>query len=128
MSDPGDHTLRPSEALDEDDLRVDPLEAGVEPPEHWSAVHRGPAEIREEESDVPRLAEGDVQPSPVPGRPVAATPAEDLPETVENSDIEPVAPDSSVPHRDAASDHGEWADRAGGTVADAIRSAMARRS
>lgn len=33
-------TLNPSEALDEDELRVDPLEEGVEPPEHWSGADR----------------------------------------------------------------------------------------
>jgi hypothetical protein len=53
-------TLSPSEALDEDELRVDPLEEGVEPPEHWSGADRfgtTPAEIREGESHAMRLAE-----------------------------------------------------------------------
>lgn len=53
-------TLAPSEALDEDELRVDPLEEGVEPPEHWSGADRfgtTPAEIREGESHAMRLAE-----------------------------------------------------------------------
>ncbi|WET77843.1 hypothetical protein P3102_27720 [Amycolatopsis sp. QT-25] len=53
-------TLNPSEALDEDELRVDPLEEGVEPPEHWSAADRfgtTPREIREGESHAMRLAE-----------------------------------------------------------------------
>lgn len=53
-------TLDPSEALDEDELRVDPLEEGVEPPEHWSGADRfgtTPTEIREGESHAMRLAE-----------------------------------------------------------------------
>ena len=64
------HSLSPSEALDEDDLRVDPLEEGVEPPEHWSAANRygtTPSEIREGEPIRQRLAEEepDTEPEPV---------------------------------------------------------------
>ena len=33
-------SLSPSESLDEDELRVDSLEEGIEPPEHWSAADR----------------------------------------------------------------------------------------
>ena len=123
-------SLSPSEALDEDELRVDPLEAGVEPPEHWSAANRHgttPSEIREGEPMAQRLTEEepDAEPEPVPERPLAATPADELDETVEDApaDFEQVAPVDEVPHRHADPDPGEQADYAGGSVADAIRQA-----
>jgi hypothetical protein len=122
--------MSPSEALDEDDLRVDPLEAGVEPPEHWSAADRygtTAEEVREGETHEQRLAEEqpDTQPSPVPARPVAATPAEELDGSIEDApaDVEDVAPDDAFTSRHADSDPGERADVAGGAVADAIREA-----
>ncbi|MEV4144233.1 hypothetical protein AB0J40_11225 [Amycolatopsis sp. NPDC049691] len=123
-------SLDPSEALDEDELRVDPLEEGVEPPEHWSAANRfgtTPREIREGEPMDQRLAEEvpDTEPEPVPERPLAVTPADELDESVEDAppDFEPVAPDDEVPRRHADSDPREQADYAGGSVADAIREA-----
>jgi hypothetical protein len=33
-------TLSSAEALDEDRLQLDPLEEGMDPPEHWSAANR----------------------------------------------------------------------------------------
>ncbi|NBH07073.1 hypothetical protein [Amycolatopsis sp. SID8362] len=123
-------SLSPSEALDEDELRVDPLEEGVEPPEHWSAANRHgttPGEIREGEPMKQRLAEEepDTEPEQVPERPLAATPAAELDETIEDAppDFEPVSPGDEVPHRHADPDPGERADYAGGSVADAIREA-----
>jgi hypothetical protein len=123
-------SLSPSEALDEDELRVDPLEKGVEPPEHWSAADRygtTPREIREGEPIEQRLAEEepDAEPEPVPDRPLAVTPATDLDETVEDAppDFEQVTPDVDVPHRQADADPRDRADYAGGSVADAIRQA-----
>ena len=123
-------SLSPSEALDEDELRVDPLEEGVEPPEHWSAANRHgttPGEIREGEPMKQRLAEEepDTEPEQVPERPLAATPAAELDETIEDAppDFEPVSPEDEVPHRHADPDPGERADYAGGSVADAIREA-----
>lgn len=123
-------SLSPSEALDEDELRVDLLEEGVEPPEHWSAADRygtTPEEVREGEPIDLRLAEEepDTEPDPIPDRPLAATPAAELDETVEDApaDYEQVVPDDEVPHRHANPDPGERADYAGGSVADAIREA-----
>ncbi|MEU8634361.1 hypothetical protein AB0C38_19450 [Amycolatopsis sp. NPDC048633] len=122
--------LDPSEALDEDELRVDPLEAGIEPPEHWSAADRfgtTPREAREGEPMAQRLAEEvpDTEPEPVPERPLAATPADQLDETVEDApaDYEQVAPADEIPRRHADPDPREEADYAGGSVADAIREA-----
>lgn len=123
-------SLAPSEALDEDELRVDPLEEGVEPPEHWSAANRfgtTPREVREGEPMDQRLAEEvpDNEPEPVPERPLAVTPADQLDESVEDAppDFEPVAPEDEIPRRHADPDPREQADYAGGSVADAIREA-----
>lgn len=78
-----------SEELDEDRIGVDPLEEGVEPPEHWSGVDQygtTPNEQREGETLDERLAEEspDVEPEPVPERPRAATPDSELDETVDD--------------------------------------------
>ena len=123
-------SLSPSEALDEDDLRVDPLEEGVEPPERWSAANRygtTPREVHEGEPMGLRLAEEepDVEPDPVPERPLAATPAEDLDETIEDAppDEERVAPEEGPSRRHSDPDPIEHADFGGGSVADAIRQA-----
>jgi hypothetical protein len=123
-------SLPPSEALDEDELRVDPLEEGVEPPEHWSGANRfgtTPSEIREGEPMAQRLAEEepDAVPEPVPERPLAATPAAELDESIEDAppDVEPVTAEDEVPHRHADSGRGVPAGYTGGSVADAIRAA-----
>ncbi|GAA1954992.1 hypothetical protein [Amycolatopsis minnesotensis] len=122
--------LSSSEGLDEDSLRVDPLEEGVEPPEHWSAVDRHGMTSREQREGEPieeRLAEerADVQPDPVPERPIAATPADRLDQSIEDApaDDEPVAPDERPARRSADGYHGENADVAGGSIADYIRTA-----
>jgi len=128
-----DETLPASEALDEDELSVDPLEAGIDPPERWSAVDRHgttAGEVRDGEPLARRLAEEepDLAPEPGPDRPLAVTPADELDESVEDApaDVEPVAPEDVARPRTADSDPGERADYAGGSVADAIR--QARRS
>ena len=131
MADPDraeSETLVPAEALDEDDLRVDPLEEGVEPTEGWSpAVRHGttPSEVREGEPHGQRLAQEqpDEAPEPFPERPAAVTPAADLDETVDTApaDVEPIAPPEDVPRRRADPDPAEQADEAGGSVADALR-------
>ncbi|MEV7096559.1 hypothetical protein AB0M80_27275 [Amycolatopsis sp. NPDC051045] len=123
-------SLSPSEALDEDELRVDPLEEGVEPPEHWSAANRygtTPREIREGEPMDQRLAEEvpDAEPEPVPERPLAATPAAELDETIEDAppDFEQVAPAETVPRRHSSPGVTAAPDYVGESVADAIRAA-----
>jgi protease I len=60
MTSPPDPDLTTSEQLDEDELGVDPLERGVEPPEGWAGVDRfgtTPREEREGETLDQRLAE-----------------------------------------------------------------------
>ena len=123
-------SLSPSEALDEDELRVDSLEEGIEPPEHWSAANRHgttPREIREGEPMDQRLAEEvpDAEPEPVPERPLAATPAAELDETIEDAppDFEPVVAEDTVPSRHSNQGRREATDYAGESVADAMRAA-----
>ena len=60
MTDPNERPLDEIEQLDEDELGVDPLERGVDPPEHWSAADRHgttPREMREGETLDQRLAQ-----------------------------------------------------------------------
>ncbi|ADJ43657.1 hypothetical protein AMES_1833 [Amycolatopsis mediterranei S699] len=123
-------SLSPSEALDEDELRVDSLEEGIEPPEHWSAANRygtTPREMREGEPMDQRLAEEvpDAEPEQVPERPLAATPAAELDETIEDAppDFEPVAPEEAVARRHSSPGVDARPDYAGESVADAIRAA-----
>ncbi|WP_409181077.1 hypothetical protein F9C11_31970 [Amycolatopsis sp. VS8301801F10] len=117
-SDPAEpETLDQSESLDEDELRVDPLEAGVEPAERWSpATRQGttPAEAREGEPLGRRLAEEQPDVQPVPN------PPDD--ETLARAEAaEAVAPDEDLPRRRADPDPGEQADEAGGSVAKSLR-------
>ncbi|MFC4001381.1 hypothetical protein ACFS2C_06480 [Prauserella oleivorans] len=121
--------LNSAEDLDEDRLRVDPLEEGMDPPEHWSEADRygmTPAEQRQGETHEQRLAEErpDVGPADVPERPVAATPATELDESVDHvtEDVEPVVPeDDAAEPSTPAIRRGQNADQAGGSVADGIR-------
>jgi hypothetical protein len=86
--------LSSAEDLDEDRLRVDPLEKGMDPPEHWSAVDRRGMTAWEQAHPAPldeRLAEEepDVDSGPVLDEPEASAveqpvpwpPDEELPET-----------------------------------------------
>ncbi|KOX18784.1 hypothetical protein ADK67_35120 [Saccharothrix sp. NRRL B-16348] len=60
MTDPNERPLDEIEQFDEDELGVDPLERGVEPPEHWSAADRHGTtkrELREGETLDERLAQ-----------------------------------------------------------------------
>ncbi|MGH3985423.1 MAG: DUF2795 domain-containing protein [Pseudonocardiaceae bacterium] len=80
--------LTQSETLAEDDMGVDPLEGGMDPAEDWSASNRYGTTATEQATDRPlteRLEEErpDVSTTPVPDRPVAATPLEELDESVD---------------------------------------------
>ncbi|MQA09798.1 MAG: hypothetical protein GEU98_14850 [Pseudonocardiaceae bacterium] len=121
--------LNSSEDLDEDRLHVDPLEKGVEPPERWSAADREemtPFEEGRGQDIEHRLAEErpDVREATIPQRPVGATPATDLDETIDyvTEDPEPVAPDEPARETSsAATRRGQAADEAGGSMAETIR-------
>ncbi|GDY33585.1 hypothetical protein [Gandjariella thermophila] len=128
--------LNSGEDLDEDRLRVDPLEEGVEPPERWTAADRfgtTPFEEHHGEALDERLAEEepDVDAGPAPERPVSATPLHDLDETIdEEVPGTEQEPDESfeVGRRRAeptqlpeAARRGQSAEEAGGSVADTMR-------
>jgi hypothetical protein len=120
--------LSAAEGLDEDELRLDPLEEGIEPAERLSAASlfgTTSTEMREGETLDQRLSEEqpDDQPVAVPDRPIAATPADELDATIDDvpADVESVAAEGVTHGRHAAMDPGERADEAGGSVADALR-------
>jgi hypothetical protein len=84
-----DDVITESEALDEDELGVDPLEGGMDPPEDWSAATRygiTPIEQATERPLSERLAEErpDLRVDPARDRPVAVTPLEELDESVDD--------------------------------------------
>jgi hypothetical protein len=84
-----DNVVTESEALDEDELGVDPLESGMDPPEDWSAATRYGTTPMEQATDRPlteRLAEErpDLRVEPARDRPVAVTPLEELDDSVDD--------------------------------------------
>ncbi|KOV85301.1 hypothetical protein ADL03_14155 [Nocardia sp. NRRL S-836] len=96
-SDPA--ALNSAEDLDEDRLRLDPLEAGMDPPERWSGVDKYGMTPYEEAHP----------------RPLADRLAEEQPDV-------PVVPgelDEEV--LSEASERGQLADEPGGSVASAVR-------
>jgi hypothetical protein len=83
-----DDVLTQSESLDEDDMGVDPLERGMDPGSDWVASDRYGTTATEQATDRPltdRLAEErpDVTAESVPDRPAAATPLEELDESID---------------------------------------------
>ncbi len=126
-SDPA--SLSSAEDLDEDRLRLDPLEEGVEPPEHYSeATRKGmtPFEQHQGETLDERVSEEqpDFSEPEVPDRPIGDHPAGEVDDTVDPVTEEPRPVDSggavSAPDTPAVR-RGQNADRAGGFVADAVR-------
>ncbi|MBF6301115.1 hypothetical protein IU459_26740 [Nocardia amamiensis] len=114
-SDPA--ALSSAEDLDEDRLRSDPLEAGMDPPEHWSGATRYGMTHWEESHPRPigeRLAEEepDVDPDREPG-------------TGETRRLRDITCDSDEVRVDRSYEEelGVAADVAGGSVAEEIRHA-----
>ncbi len=96
--------LSSAEELDEDELRVDPLEKGMDPPEHWSAADRYGTTPWEQTHPAPldqRLAEEEPEAS---AKEEAGDEREALPEPGEHGEAD-----------------GTAADYAGGSMADEIR-------
>ncbi len=91
--------LNSAEDLDEDRLRLDPLEAGMDPPERWSGVDKYGMTPYEE-----------AHPRPLADRLAEEQP--DVPET-------PGALDEEV--LSEAAGRGQLADEPGGSVAEAMR-------
>lgn len=111
------------EQFDEDNLRLDPLEEGMDPPEHWAQADKfgnTEREQREGQDLEHRLAEEepDVEPED-PNRPVNR-----LDESVddESYDTDQVAPEEPHhPQRTEAERDGTSADEAGGSIAEELR-------
>lgn len=116
-----DDVLTQSESLDEDGMGVDPLEGGMDPAEDWSASNRYGTTATEQATDRPltdRLEEErpDVSTESVPDRPVAATPLEELDESVDDEVMprEPVGGEDQVLVGDEADNTAESATRRSG--------------
>ncbi|WP_034271793.1 hypothetical protein [Haloechinothrix halophila] len=123
--------LNSSEDLDEDRLKVDPLETGVEPPEQWSAAERydrTPFEQEQGETldERVRQEQPDTEVSEPPELSVSATPVSELDASVDDAAVAPEEPlvreqfDDEAPPGDAER-RGQSADKAGGSVANALR-------
>ncbi|MPY77319.1 MAG: hypothetical protein GEV04_02270 [Actinophytocola sp.] len=123
--------LNSSEDLDEDRLKVDPLETGVEPPERWSAAERhGRTPFEEEQGESlderVRQEQPDTEVAEPPDPPISATPASELDASMDDPAVDPEEPlvreqfNEEGPPTDAER-RGQSADKAGGSVADALR-------
>jgi hypothetical protein len=118
-----------TEQFDEDNVGLDPLEEGMDPPEHWSQADRfgnTEREMREGQDLDHRLAEEqpDTTLDPPPDRPLAATPDTDLDEHIDDQfpDEEPFVPDEPNHHHlNPAARSGTSANEAGGSIAEEIR-------
>ena len=80
--------LQSAESLDEDEMAVDPLESGIDPPEQWSAVaarRPTPREQREGETLDEQLAEEvpDVSAENPRDKPVSSSGMHELDDTVD---------------------------------------------
>jgi hypothetical protein len=123
------------EDYDEDNLRLDPLEAGMDPPEHWAQADKfgnTEREMREGEDLAHRLAEEQPDIAADDGDlPLDDTPDGELDSSVddESYDQDAIAPDE--PHHPALSDAqrtGTSADEAGGSIAEELRTSPRERS
>lgn len=124
-SDPA--ALNSSEDLDEDRLRVDPLEEGVEPPEHYAASGRFGTTPSEEHGGEPledrlRQERADVEPED-PDRPLTR-PEQQLDDSIDDESVE-TADDRLVgerlPEPETDYEENQKADKPGGSVAETIR-------
>jgi len=115
--------LNSSEDLDEDRLRVDPLEEGVEPPEHYTHSDRygtTPNEERDGESLEQRVQEErpDVQPEDVTEPPRTD---DELDASIDDVGGGPETLVHEGPVAESAVEEDQNADKAGGSVAETIR-------
>ncbi|MBF6175585.1 hypothetical protein [Nocardia blacklockiae] len=109
-TDPG--ALNSAEDLDEDRLQADPLEEGMDPPEHWSEADKYGTTPWEEAHDRPlgeRLAEEqpDTEPAPPDENGPAESDAVDIPDEAPKRYEEELGTSSDV---------------AGGSIAQGMRS------
>ncbi|OLR92699.1 hypothetical protein [Actinokineospora bangkokensis] len=114
------------EGLDEDNLRVDPLEAGVEPPERWAESDRFGTTLREqrEGQDMDERLAAEEPDVPLSTRPGAETPLSQLSDRIDEptDDVDQVAPPEQTDEvLSEAAGRGQSADEAGGSVAEVVR-------
>jgi hypothetical protein len=125
------HAVSSAEELDEDRLRVDPLEAGMDPPERWSGVDkygmtpyeqahpRGLTDrLSEEEPEVHDAAAGGLG-ADADAEPRSEQADEVTERPVDSSPTDDAGIDAEVLRE--ASDRGQLADEAGGSVAAVTR-------
>jgi hypothetical protein len=118
------------EQFDEDNLRLDPLEEGMDPPEHWAQADKfgnTEREMREGQDLNHRLAEeqpddGDLGDAPDGGDPDGDDLDLDSSVDEESYDLDNIAPDEPRhPALTEAERDGTSADEAGGSVAEELR-------
>ncbi|EWC63919.1 hypothetical protein UO65_0749 [Actinokineospora spheciospongiae] len=132
-------SLSQQESLDEDNLRLDPLEEGIEPPERWAEANRfgtTAREQREGEDLDHRLAAEEPDVSASATRPGADTPLSRLDDRIDEraydgeglegvdriiGDDELPPPEVADPVLARASSRGQLDDEAGGSVAASLR-------
>ena len=123
------------EQFDEDNIRLDPLEEGMDPPEHWAQADKfgnTEREQREGEDLDHRLAEEQPDIAADDGDlPLDDTPDGELDSSVDDDsyDRDAIAPDEPRHHAlTEAERDGTSADEAGGSVADELRTSPPDRS
>jgi hypothetical protein len=113
--------LSGADRLDEDELGVDPFEAGMDPPEQWSEANRFGMTEGEQRRGAPldqRLSEEEPEPRAAPRDPIDELDSR-APSSTE--DGEPIMDDHLEDELPEFARRGQSADRAGGSVAEQIR-------
>lgn len=91
--------VRSAPSLDEDEIGADPLEEGIEPPEHWSTVtidRPTPRQQREGRSLDERLAAERRDTAEVDPKPLAETRTHELDESIDQRAAEQVVDEEPV--------------------------------
>ena len=121
------HAESSAEELDEDRLRLDPLEAGMDPPERWSGADKygtTPYEQAHPRGLPDRLAEEEPDVTGAAADPTARAAAE-FDQVDEQPGERPATDDAGIAAEELreARDRGQLADDAGGSLAATARTA-----
>ena len=121
------HAESSAEELDEDRLRLDPLEAGMDPPERWSGADKygtTPYEQAHPRGLTDRLAEEEPDVTDGAADPTARAAAE-FDQVDEQPGERPATDDAGIAAEELreARDRGQLADDAGGSLAATARTA-----
>jgi hypothetical protein len=124
MADTDPEGLSAAEDLDEDRLRLDPLEDGMDPPEHWSqAMEHGTTERETREGQDLDERLGEEQPDTTPPR----DPRDEVDRMDANGELEGHPADGTVPFARETDEppeearRGQTADEGAGSVARELR-------